>query len=102
MNAAAWFLIGFLIILVGMFIIVAAGVYEAYRQSSQAKGQVQAGGVVMIGPIPIVFGTSWKMAIIAMVLAIVLIVISIALMLLARGMTLPRAESLAALLLRPT
>ncbi|MFP3080758.1 MAG: DUF131 domain-containing protein [Acidilobus sp.] len=100
MNAAAWFTIGFLVILIGVFIIMAAGIYEAYRQASQAQGQkVQAGGVIMIGPIPIIFGTSWKMTIIAIVLAIALMVIAIIFMLVARGMATPSGQAAAAALL---
>jgi len=40
----------------------------------QKKTSVKGGGVVLIGPIPIVFGSSWKIAVIMIVLVIVLIV----------------------------
>lgn len=36
---------------------------------------IKTGGVVLIGPIPIVFGSDWKMAIWAILLAIALIII---------------------------
>ncbi len=100
LGALTWFMIGFLVVLVGVFIIMAAGIYYAYRQASQSKAEV--GGVVMIGPIPIVFGTSWKMAIIAMALAVVLMVIALALMLaVGRTMSAPTAPAGAALALLP-
>lgn len=40
------------------------------------KTSVKGGGVVLIGPIPIVFGSNWKIAITMMVLAIVLIIVA--------------------------
>lgn len=101
-NALAWFTAGFIIVLIGVFIIMAAGIYYAYRQASQSnQTKAEVGGVVMIGPVPIIFGTSWKMAIIAIVLAIVLMVIAVALMFLARGLSVPpqqAAQAVAALL----
>lgn len=96
--------VGFLLVLLGIFVIMVAGIYYAYRQASQAnQSRAEVGGVVMIGPIPIVFGTSWKMAVIAMVLAAVLIVLAIAMMLLLRAAapapaTQAPASALAALL----
>ena len=44
-------------------------------QPVQKKTSVKGGGVVLIGPIPIVFGSNWKIAAILMVLAIVIIII---------------------------
>jgi len=38
------------------------------------KKSVKGGGVVLIGPIPIVFGTSWKIAVLLMIVAIILII----------------------------
>lgn len=37
------------------------------------KPEVKGGGVVLIGPVPIIFGSDWRMAITAAVLAILLI-----------------------------
>lgn len=37
------------------------------------KKSVKGGGVILIGPIPIVFGTSWKIAVLLMIAAITLI-----------------------------
>lgn len=42
------------------------------RKKSSFKG----GGVVLIGPIPIIFGSSWKIAVISIILAIFLIIVS--------------------------
>lgn len=40
------------------------------------KTSVKGGGVVLIGPLPIVFGSNWKIAFFLMVLAIILIIIT--------------------------
>lgn len=50
---------------------------EIERPQMEKKSQVKGGGVVLIGPIPIVFGSDAKMAIIAMVLAIVMILLAL-------------------------
>lgn len=39
-----------------------------------SKSKLRGGGVVLIGPIPIVFGTSWKMTIVALVITIIALV----------------------------
>ena len=45
---------------------------------SEAKSEkIKGGGVIMIGPLPIVFGTDKKYALIAIILAIVLMTLAI-------------------------
>jgi uncharacterized protein (TIGR00304 family) len=48
------------------------------KENSQPtkKTFVKGGGVVLIGPIPIIFGSNWKIAVFLMILAIVLILVS--------------------------
>lgn len=70
----ALILIGFLLVFLGT--VVAA---------SGEGGSVEGGGVIMIGPIPIVFGTSKGAATLAMVLAIILMALWLAAALLLRG-----------------
>jgi uncharacterized protein (TIGR00304 family) len=69
-------LIGIGMILVGFLVVFLAAAMSG-RSSDQGKEQneVRGGGVIMIGPIPIVFGSDAKWASVAMVLAIVLIVL---------------------------
>lgn len=40
------------------------------------KTSIKGGGVVLIGPIPIVFGSNWKITVLLMVLTIIIILIS--------------------------
>ncbi|NJF25196.1 DUF131 domain-containing protein [Thermococcus sp. Bubb.Bath] len=56
-------LIGFLLVFVGSLIAASGG-----------EGEVEGGGVIMIGPIPIIFGTG-RGATLAAVLAIILMVL---------------------------
>jgi uncharacterized protein (TIGR00304 family) len=49
-------------------------VEEDNEHYPQKKTSVKGGGVVLIGPIPIVFGSSWKIAVIMIVLVIILII----------------------------
>jgi uncharacterized protein (TIGR00304 family) len=43
---------------------------------SDRKKSVKGGGVVLIGPIPIVFGSNWKITVVMIVLTIILVLIS--------------------------
>ena len=52
----------------------------SHEKPDEKKTTFKGGGVVLIGPIPIVFGSSWKIAIIMMVLAILIIFIIFLLM----------------------
>jgi len=86
-----WITVGIILIFIGMAVIIAATLLSALGQQ-QSQQKVEAGGVVMIGPVPIIFGTSWRMAIIAIALAIVLIVIALVMMLLVgRAVAVPQA-----------
>lgn len=42
----------------------------------EKKTSIKGGGVVLIGPVPIVFGSNWKIALILMVTAIIIILLS--------------------------
>jgi uncharacterized protein (TIGR00304 family) len=48
--------------------------YEKDETISREKTSVKGGGVVLIGPIPIVFGSNWKIALVLMIIAIILII----------------------------
>jgi len=49
--------------------------YEYEQHTPQKKTSVKGGGVVLIGPIPIVFGSNWKIAMVMMIIAIILILV---------------------------
>jgi uncharacterized protein (TIGR00304 family) len=58
-------LLGLLLIILGMFILM----LSLWRTG---EGRAEAGGVVIVGPVPIVFGTSQRAAAAVMALAIIL------------------------------
>ncbi|MCZ7358297.1 MAG: TIGR00304 family protein [Candidatus Methanoperedens sp.] len=78
--------IGIALILLG-FLFVAYGIMRSSRESAGTEGRisdqgfkeerVKGGGVILIGPIPIVFGSDRRYVIIAMILAIVLVALVI-------------------------
>ncbi len=70
--------IGVGIVLVGFLVIFLAAVMAGRSsQEGEKRAEVRGGGVVMIGPIPIIFGSDAKWASVAIVLAMALIVIAL-------------------------
>jgi uncharacterized protein (TIGR00304 family) len=65
-------LVGMVLVLVGMGVIVAAMLSQGRKEGTEVKG----GGVVMVGPVPIIFGSDMRWAGVAVVLAILLIVLT--------------------------
>ncbi len=71
---------GFLLILLGVFLVFAGVMLQALR----GEGRVEGGGVVVIGPIPILFGTSERAFLVAAAVGIIFMLLAIALLILAR------------------
>lgn len=75
---------GMVLIILGFFL-VAFGMMRFDRESArlEEKGQepegmkVKGGGVILIGPVPVVFGTDKRYALLLMILAIVLMLLAI-------------------------
>ena len=65
--------LGIVVLIVG-FAVLAMGFLETRKGEGH---QIHGGAVIMIGPIPIIFGSDAKWASIALILAIVLVVISV-------------------------
>jgi uncharacterized protein (TIGR00304 family) len=76
--------VGFLIVLIGILVIL-TGVFSMAYQSWKTGGMgteesevgVRGGGVIMIGPIPIIFGTDVGALKVVMILAIVLMILAV-------------------------
>ncbi len=68
-------LLGIVLIFLGMLILI----LSLWRAGEE---RAEAGGVVIVGPVPIVFGTSQRIAATVMVLAIALTVVALLLFLL--------------------
>ncbi len=71
-----------LLMLIVSIVLIAIGVLlifiDSLRESREEGRRVEAGGVLIIGPLPIVLGTSERVARIVLILAIVLTVLAIA------------------------
>ena len=71
-----------LLMLIVSIVLIAIGVLlifiDSLRESRREGRRVEAGGVLIIGPLPIVFGTSERVARIVLILAIILTVLAIA------------------------
>lgn len=71
-------IVGFILLFIGIMLIFIGFLYSALKSSESSE----VGGVIVIGPIPIIFGTSEKAVKIAVIAAILLMVLAIVLMLL--------------------
>ncbi len=76
--------LGIALIMIGV-LLVFLGVLAASLGSGGGEGEVEAGGVVVIGPIPIIFGTSSKAALAAAVLGLIMMLLALLMWLQARG-----------------
>lgn len=82
LNAFLGFILVFVAILLFMFGFVSSATTSGSLHVDnededvypRKKKSVKGGGVVIIGPIPIIFGSSWKIAVIMMIVAIILII----------------------------
>lgn len=68
------FTIGLLLALAGFAVAILAFIFAILR-SARGDGQVRGGGVVMVGPVPIVFGTDKGSARILILLGIILMAV---------------------------
>ncbi len=70
--------IGIMLIILGFFLVF-AGTMQAKGNGSKeiTQEKVRGGGVILIGPVPIVFGTDRRYALLFMILAIVLMLLAV-------------------------
>jgi len=71
--------IGMAVVLIGIIIILAGFakdiIERGSREGAAEKGEIRGGGVILIGPFPIVFGTDRQSTASVIILSIILIVI---------------------------
>ena len=61
LEVEAAYLLGFALVVVGLLVVVVSLIFMSRRRSpSERKTDVRGAGVIMIGPIPIIFGTDKK------------------------------------------
>lgn len=71
MNANVLIIAGIIAVFIGIIIIFIGSVL----QSTSKTEEVHIGGVIMIGPIPIIFGNDKRLIIIGVIFAIILMVL---------------------------
>ncbi len=77
--------IGIILIMLGFFLIAfgmlrsveSAALEDRITTDREKKERVKGGGVILIGPVPIVFGTDKRYALLLMILAIVFMLLAI-------------------------
>jgi uncharacterized protein (TIGR00304 family) len=79
------FFVGIALILLGILLTIIKGrpreEEKDENETESKRGKVRGGGVVLIGPIPIIFGTDRKTLLIAVVASLILMLIYLAFLL---------------------
>jgi len=73
LDLAVFYALGIVLIFAGIILLIAAIIVASTRGGSE-KGKARGAGVIMIGPIPIIFGTDKKSVKAALALALALVV----------------------------
>ena len=75
-------LLGVLLLFFGMLLYIGGFFHDNLRDHTvvdneisheSSKPKLRGGGVILIGPLPIIFGTSWKMTLVALVITIIIL-----------------------------
>jgi uncharacterized protein (TIGR00304 family) len=74
-------ILGFVLLALGM-LVIAYGMYKSVRESG---GRAEGGGVIVIGPFPIAFGTSETITKVMAILGIVIVLVFVLLAFLSLG-----------------
>ena len=75
MDLTIFYTLGIVLIVVGIIVIVAAIILASVGDAK--KGKLSAAGVIMIGPIPIIFGTDKKSVKTVLALALALTIVAL-------------------------
>jgi uncharacterized protein (TIGR00304 family) len=76
MKSGELVFIGAVIVIVGMLFVFAGMIKEAVTSKDAVNGEIRGGGIIMIGPLPIIFGTDKDSLATVIILAILLVVVS--------------------------
>jgi uncharacterized protein (TIGR00304 family) len=80
LDLAVFYALGITLVIVGIIVIVAAIIIAS--KGGATKGKVRGAGVIMIGPIPIIFGTDKNSVKAVLVLALALTIVALIVILL--------------------
>jgi uncharacterized protein (TIGR00304 family) len=88
MNTEAFYALGLSLIIIGAIILIIAMLLLSLSKTQITNQKTTAAGIVLIGPIPIIFGTDRKsiktILLLALAITIILLIITILLHLLPR------------------
>jgi uncharacterized protein (TIGR00304 family) len=73
-NYNSIILIGFAVVILGILLIFIGTALQS--SSNDSKTEVHTGGVILIGPIPIIFGNDKALVLFGVVFAIILMILS--------------------------
>jgi uncharacterized protein (TIGR00304 family) len=73
-NYNSIILIGFAVVIIGILIIFIGSALQS--SSSSSKTEVHTSGVILIGPIPIIFGNDKGLVLVAVIIAVILMILS--------------------------
>ena len=73
-NYNSIILIGFAVVIIGILIIFIGSALQS--SSSSSKTEVHTSGVILIGPIPIIFGNDKGLVLVAVIIAVILMMVS--------------------------
>ncbi len=65
--------LGFFIVFIGIILIFFGSIFSSFRSGSE--GHVETGGVLLIGPIPIIFGNSRPLIIFSIAGAVIMMIV---------------------------
>jgi uncharacterized protein (TIGR00304 family) len=83
-GTGIYILLGFISIFIAIILFILVFISNFYHDDlrfrnnnlnkTYKKTSVKSGGIILIGPIPIIFGSNWKIAFIMMMFAIIIII----------------------------
>lgn len=78
MNGSTLVNIGFFVLVAGILLIFLGSIIQSTSsdKDNNSKSEIKTGGVILIGPIPIIFGNDRGMVITGVILAIVLMIVA--------------------------
>lgn len=76
MNSSTIIIAGIIVILIGFIITILGTALQSTSNNNNQSGEVKTGGVLLIGPIPIIFGNDKSFIILGATLAIILMVLA--------------------------
>jgi uncharacterized protein (TIGR00304 family) len=75
-DLSVFYALGFALVIVGIIVIVAV-IAKTATGSREGESRMRGAGVIMIGPIPIIFGTDKKSVKEILVLALALVIVAL-------------------------